>query len=320
MEIKTIRLEEIVPDEGNPRTQMGEIRQLADTIRKVGVLQPILVDALAGGRFRIISGHRRYAAAGLAELEEIPAVVRSDDAMTRAVVQAIENFQRAQLSPFEQADAIQRIIDQLDTKQNDPGFELGKDVQTHGHGREKSQVGSTSLEGSSPQALNQKSTVARFRKAIETSLTRERSQVRAASLLGISPQALNQKLTVGKIRPEIRKEIEACLAKDPNFPANESILLQLGRLKNLESQRMFWRRWQDLEVRNTLVARQLAAELEPTRPLRGAYRKRYLEEAVPMPNGTRLSIRWAEGTGRQAKDVIGEAIEALRNRLQVLMG
>ncbi len=95
----------------NPRTRVdaGALQPLADSIARLGVLQPIIVEATAEGRYRLIAGQRRYTAAGLAGLEEIPAVVRETNGDAAAVA-LVENLHREQLSPLEEARAFEKAI------------------------------------------------------------------------------------------------------------------------------------------------------------------------------------------------------------------
>lgn len=87
-----------------PRTQLGNIEELAASIREKGVLEPILVRAIAPNRYQIISGERRYRAATLAGLDEIPAIELDVDDKEQLEIALIENIQRKDLTPFEEAE------------------------------------------------------------------------------------------------------------------------------------------------------------------------------------------------------------------------
>lgn len=97
-----------------PRTRMdeGALNELAASIKSQGVMQPVLVRPLAGGtgRYEIIAGERRYRAAQLAGLEEIPVLVRDVDDQSAAAMALIENIQREDLNPLEEAQGIARLI------------------------------------------------------------------------------------------------------------------------------------------------------------------------------------------------------------------
>ncbi|GAA4333449.1 ParB/RepB/Spo0J family partition protein [Pigmentiphaga soli] len=98
-----------------PRTRMdeGALAELADSIRAQGVMQPILVRAVDGGRYEIIAGERRFRAAQLAGLTEVPVLVREVSDENAAVMALIENIQREDLNPLEEAQGVHRLIDEF---------------------------------------------------------------------------------------------------------------------------------------------------------------------------------------------------------------
>lgn len=114
-ELRTLALADIQIDtEFNPRTsiEQGKLAQLEESIRRHGVLQPVLVTADGDGRHRLIAGHRRIAAAVGAGLTEIPAVVRPVAEDTRGLDLAlVENMARQDLNPVEEARAFKRLVD-----------------------------------------------------------------------------------------------------------------------------------------------------------------------------------------------------------------
>ncbi len=98
-----------------PRRDMVEdaLAELADSIRQHGVMQPLVVRAVADERYEIIAGERRWRAAQLAGLEQVPVIVRSIDDETASVLSLIENIQREDLHPMEQAQALQRLAEEF---------------------------------------------------------------------------------------------------------------------------------------------------------------------------------------------------------------
>ncbi|MEO8034606.1 MAG: ParB/RepB/Spo0J family partition protein, partial [Acidobacteriota bacterium] len=92
------------PNAGQPRQNLGNIEELAASIREKGVLEPILVRALGTSRYQIISGERRFRAASLAGLDEIPAIELDVDDKEQVEIALIENIQRKDLTPFEEAE------------------------------------------------------------------------------------------------------------------------------------------------------------------------------------------------------------------------
>lgn len=113
METTMIPLDKITVEQGfNPRTTMEakELEGLARSVKEHGLLNPVQVEQTENGGFLLTAGHRRYAAAQLAGLSEIPAQVRSDGD-DRLVISLIENIQREQLNPVDEAGAYQRMLE-----------------------------------------------------------------------------------------------------------------------------------------------------------------------------------------------------------------
>ena len=99
-----------------PRRDMHEeaLKDLADSIRKQGVVQPIVVRPIGEDRYEIIAGERRWRAAQMAGLDTVPAVVRDVPDRTAIAMALIENIQRADLNPLEEAEAMQRLISEFE--------------------------------------------------------------------------------------------------------------------------------------------------------------------------------------------------------------
>ncbi len=99
-------LEFIEPNAEQPRTQLGNIEELAASVREKGVIEPILVRVIGPNRYQIIAGERRYRAASLAGLDEIPAIELDVDEKEQLEIALIENIQRKDLTPFEEAEGL----------------------------------------------------------------------------------------------------------------------------------------------------------------------------------------------------------------------
>jgi ParB family chromosome partitioning protein len=107
---RLVPIEDIEPNPNQPRQEPGDLSELVASIREKGILEPILVRP-AGSRFQIIAGERRFRAALEVGLAEIPCVVReASDAETMEIA-LIENLQRKDLSPFEEADGLKTLAD-----------------------------------------------------------------------------------------------------------------------------------------------------------------------------------------------------------------
>ncbi|MGD2112659.1 MAG: ParB/RepB/Spo0J family partition protein [Gammaproteobacteria bacterium] len=111
-----------------PRIDMHQetLQDLADSISEQGVVQPIVVRATGAGRYEIIAGERRWRAAQLAGLHEIPAVVRDVDDRGAIAIALIENIQRENLNPMEEARALQRLVDEFEVTHEEAARAVGR--------------------------------------------------------------------------------------------------------------------------------------------------------------------------------------------------
>jgi len=113
--LQTLAIGRIKPGKYQPRTRMDEtaLNELADSIREQGLMQPILVRPVDGGSFEIIAGERRWRAAQRAGLTEVPALVKQVPDKSALALSLIENIQREDLNPLEEAVGLQRLIDEF---------------------------------------------------------------------------------------------------------------------------------------------------------------------------------------------------------------
>jgi ParB family chromosome partitioning protein len=113
--LRQLPIEQLQPGKYQPRSHMdGErLAELAESIKAQGLIQPIIVRPLGAERFEIIAGERRWRAAQLAALREVPVVVRESDDHAALAMALIENIQREDLNPLEEAVALQRLIDEF---------------------------------------------------------------------------------------------------------------------------------------------------------------------------------------------------------------
>ena len=125
--VRMLPIGQIDPNRDQPRRSFDEaaLKELAASIEAVGVLQPIIV-APSGDRFAIIAGERRYRASRLAGLSEIPAIVRDWDSQKRLEAALIENLQRDDLNPVEEAMGVRRLMDEAGLTQEKVAERLGK--------------------------------------------------------------------------------------------------------------------------------------------------------------------------------------------------
>ncbi|MBO5235275.1 MAG: ParB/RepB/Spo0J family partition protein [Alistipes sp.] len=115
-----IAVKDIIPNPTQPRREFDEeaLAELADSIRTLGVIQPITVKPTADGRYIIISGERRWRAAQIAEIESLPAYIREVDDTNLHAMALVENVQRQDLNAIEIALSLQRLIDECGLTQD----------------------------------------------------------------------------------------------------------------------------------------------------------------------------------------------------------
>jgi ParB family chromosome partitioning protein len=113
--LRMLKVEQMQPGKYQPRTHMDQasLTTLADSIKAQGIMQPILVRQLANERYEIIAGERRWRASKLAGLHEVPVLVRDIPDESALAMALIENIQRENLNPLEEAQGIKRLIDEF---------------------------------------------------------------------------------------------------------------------------------------------------------------------------------------------------------------
>ena len=125
--LKSLKITEVEPNREQPRKNFNQesLEELAESIKTYGVIQPIVVSK-RDGYYGIVAGERRWRAAKIAGLEEIPAIIRDDDEQTNKEIALIENIQREDLNPFEKALGIRRLMDKYGLTQEQVSKKLGK--------------------------------------------------------------------------------------------------------------------------------------------------------------------------------------------------
>ena len=122
---RLIPIDRIDPNPSQPRQVMGDLTELIASIAEQGILEPLVVRQ-RGDRFQIVAGERRYQAAVQVGLRELPVVVRDVDDTEMLELALIENLQRKDLTPFEEAEALQGLADQCGYTHEDLARRLGK--------------------------------------------------------------------------------------------------------------------------------------------------------------------------------------------------
>lgn len=124
----TLPINEIVPNKEQPRKTFDEtaLQELADSISQHGVLQPLLVRPLANGAYQLVAGERRWRASRLAQLKEVPVIIKELSDTEAMEIAIIENLQREDLNPIEEAEGLQSLIDKCGYTQEEVAASVGK--------------------------------------------------------------------------------------------------------------------------------------------------------------------------------------------------
>ena len=123
-----LKIDDIEPNRAQPRKEFDEagLSELADSISQYGVLQPLLVRPQKDGSYQIVAGERRWRAARKAGLTEVPVTVRSLNDEEAAAIALIENLQREDLNPIEEAEGLQELIENYGLTQEETAARVGK--------------------------------------------------------------------------------------------------------------------------------------------------------------------------------------------------
>lgn len=126
--LKTLKLEELQPGKYQPRTRMDQssLEELARSLKSQGVMQPVLARPLGKGRYEIIAGERRWRAAKIAGLREVPVVIREVPDSAALAMALIENIQREDLNPLEEATGIHRLINEFKMTHQEAADAVGR--------------------------------------------------------------------------------------------------------------------------------------------------------------------------------------------------
>jgi len=126
--LKTVKLEDLQPGKYQPRTRMDQasLEELARSLKTQGLMQPVLARPLAKGRYEIIAGERRWRAAKLAGLREVPVIIREVPDSAALAMALIENIQRENLNPLEEANGIQRLINEFKMTHQEAAEAVGR--------------------------------------------------------------------------------------------------------------------------------------------------------------------------------------------------
>lgn len=161
--IQKLSIRDIEPNPEQPRKRFDKdmLDQLAESIKRYGILQPLIASPKKGGGYTLVAGERRLRAAELAGKKEVPVIVRERQELEKLEVALIENVQRVDLSPMEQAVSIERLHQQFNISYKDIAQRLGK-----GHTTVVNIVRLLALPESAREALNENRIVEGHARAI----------------------------------------------------------------------------------------------------------------------------------------------------------
>jgi ParB family chromosome partitioning protein len=130
--VTTLPLDRLRANPAQPRKHFDEdeLRELADSIKKHGVIQPVIVEDAGDGSYTIVAGERRSRAARMAGLEQVPALIRDYSDETRMEVALVENVQRTDLNPLEEAAAYRTLMELTGRSQDEVAARVGKNRST----------------------------------------------------------------------------------------------------------------------------------------------------------------------------------------------
>lgn len=130
--IVEMAIDKMQPGRWQPRKHFDEqsLQELRDSIKEQGILQPILVRPIAGERYEILAGERRFRAAQMANLHQIPVIVKHSNDKEALAIALIENLQREDLNPIEEAESIAKLVSDFDLTHQQVSELLGKSRST----------------------------------------------------------------------------------------------------------------------------------------------------------------------------------------------
>ena len=219
--LKTLPVNQLQPGKYQPRTHMDQasLESLASSIREQGVMQPIIVRELGANRYEIIAGERRWRASQLAGLIEVPVIVREIPDEAALAMALIENIQRENLNPIEEANGIKRLIDE---------FSMTHELAAKAVGRSRSAV--TNL-----LRLQQLHTVVQemlMQSKLDMGHARALLSLDGAKQIAAAEQIVQNQLSVRAAEQLVKKLSSSAVASKPKASVDRDVL----RLQDLLSE------------------------------------------------------------------------------------
>ena len=223
---RTLPIYKVEPNPGQPRKDFDpeELQALADSIAEHGIIQPLTVRELDNGYFQIIAGERRWRAARIAGLEEVPAVVMEADDRTAMELALIENLQRQDLNPVEEALGYRTLMEEFGMTQEEAAQRVGRS--------RPAVANSLRLLGLCPEVLEQVrkgALSAGHARAILTLKSVKKQQEAAQKVVALGLSVRQTELLCGNMCREAKPEKEITLAVDYVAECEKNLSKHLGR-------------------------------------------------------------------------------------------
>jgi len=214
LEAIMLRVSEIEPNRNQPRRQFDQaaLEELADSIREVGIIQPLIVRTIAGGGYQIVAGERRWRASQMAGLQEIPAVIRELSDREVAELALIENLQREDLNAVEEAEGYRYLVIEYGMTQEQVAERVGKSRPAVSNAVRLLELPDQVLEMVKNGSLS-----AGHARAI-LALPTEEDQVRIAGM------AVRKGMTVREVEKAVKKEKEEGGARKQKVQSRDNFL------------------------------------------------------------------------------------------------
>ncbi len=216
--LQMVEVDRIVPNKFQPRKRIEDLEGLAASIQENGIIQPVIVTE-SDGTYQLVAGERRWRAAQMAGIPRIPAILRNISDDRRLEMALVENIQRQELNPLEEARAYELLLSELHLTHEEVANRVGKDRSTISNQlrllklpeRVQGMIADGSLEGGHAKAL--------------LSLPDASAQIRAAEKVVAGDLSVREaEEMVRRLLSGARKEIRKPLARDPNIQAAEERL------------------------------------------------------------------------------------------------
>ena len=216
----------VEPNPGQPRQDFDEeeLQELADSIMEHGIIQPLTVRELDSGYYQIIAGERRWRAARLANLQEVPVVVIEADDKKAMELALIENLQRSDLNPVEEALGYQSLIQEFGLKQEDAARRVGKSRPAVANALRLLSLCPPVLE-----KLREGKLTAGHARAILSLKSEKKQQEAAQKIIALGLSVRQAELLCRNMSQEPRTEVEKPLAIDYVAECEKQLSKHLGR-------------------------------------------------------------------------------------------